>query len=108
SFRQAVSVSVALNDNEEEKGGARWRVGVALTILRNGNVACMFTLDIAMARRHAVFQAFQFDPESDPDGEATDEEVATQRLQQDVSEWLVKNIMSGYGTLFGWFTVIIM
>ena len=30
-----------------------------------------------------------FDPESDPDGEATDEEVATQRLQQDVSEWLV-------------------
>ena len=39
---------------------------------------------IAMARRHAVFQAFQFDPESDPD-----EEVATQRLQQDVSEWLV-------------------
>ena len=44
---------------------------------------------IAMARRHAVVQAFQFDPESDPDGEATDEEVATQRLQQDVSEWLV-------------------
>jgi len=44
---------------------------------------------IAMARRHAVVQAFQFDPESDPDGEAPDEEVATQRLQQDVSEWLV-------------------
>ncbi|XDV41217.1 hypothetical protein PO909_010115 [Leuciscus waleckii] len=40
---------------------------------------------IAMAQRHAVVQAFQFDPESDPDGEATDEEVAT---QQDVSEWL--------------------
>ncbi|CAM4314443.1 unnamed protein product [Leuciscus chuanchicus] len=40
-----------------------------------------------MARRHAVVQAFQVDPESDPDGEATDEEVATQRLQQDVSEW---------------------
>ncbi len=37
----------------------------------------------------AVVQAFQFDPESDPDGEALDEEVATQRLQQNVSEWLV-------------------
>jgi len=61
-----------------------------------------------MARRHAVVQAFQFDPESDPDGE----EVATQRLQQDVSEWLVQNIVSGYGTLVGLFmyavTVIIM
>ena len=45
-----------------------------------------------MARRH--IEAFQFDPESDPDGEATDEEVATQRLQKDVSKWLVKNIMS--------------
>ncbi len=44
---------------------------------------------IAMARRHTVIQAFQFDPESDPDGEAPDEEVATQRLQQDISEWLV-------------------
>ncbi len=44
---------------------------------------------IAMACRHAVVQAFQFDPESDPDGEAPDEEVATQWLQQDVSEWLV-------------------
>ncbi len=32
---------------------------------------------IAMAHRHAVVQAFQFDPESDPDGEAPDEEVAT-------------------------------
>ncbi len=42
-----------------------------------------------MARRHAVVQAFQFDPESDPDGEALDKEVATQRLQQNVSEWLV-------------------
>ncbi len=42
-----------------------------------------------MACRHAVVQAFQFDPESDPDGEAPDEEVATQRLQQDVSERLV-------------------
>ena len=82
-------MSVALNTNEEEKGGARWRVGVALTILRNGTVVHVYVGYIAMARRHAVFQAFQFDPESDPDGEATDEEVATQRLQQDVSEWLV-------------------
>ncbi|XDV13815.1 hypothetical protein PO909_002142, partial [Leuciscus waleckii] len=88
SFRRAVSVSVALNANEEEKGGARWRVGVALTILRNGTMH-VYVGYIAMARRHAVVQAFQFDPESDPDGKATDEEVATQRLQQDVSEWLV-------------------
>ena len=65
-------------------------MGVALTIFA-AMVPCMFTLGsyIAMARRNAVVQAFQFDPESDPDGEATDEEVATQRLQQDVSEWLV-------------------
>ena len=43
---------------------------------------------IAMARRNPVVQAFQFDPESDPDYEAP-EEVGrpTQRLQQDVSEW---------------------
>ncbi len=32
---------------------------------------------IAMAHRHTVVQAFQFDPESDPDGEAPNEEVAT-------------------------------
>ncbi len=51
--------------------------------LANVDGGCM-----AMARRHAVIQAFQFDPESDPDGEAPEEEVATQRLQQDVSEYL--------------------
>ncbi|XP_056435161.1 P2X purinoceptor 7-like [Gadus chalcogrammus] len=39
-----------------------------------------------MARRNPVVEAFQFDPESDPDSEAP-EEVDTQRLQQDVSEW---------------------
>ncbi len=44
---------------------------------------------ITMARRHTVVQAFQFDPESDTDGEAPHEEVATQWLQQDISEWLV-------------------
>jgi len=41
-----------------------------------------------MVRRHAVVQAFKIDLDSDQDGEATDEEVATQ-LQQDNSEWLV-------------------
>ncbi len=40
---------------------------------------------IAMARRHAVVQAFQFDP----DGEAPNEEIPSQRLQQEVSKWLV-------------------
>ena len=37
---------------------------------------------IAMARRDAVIHPYQFDPESDPEGEAL-------WLQQDVSEWLV-------------------
>ena len=42
----------------------------------------------AMARRDAVVQPYQFDPESDPEGEAP-EDVQTLWLQQDVSEWLV-------------------
>ena len=41
-----------------------------------------------MARWDAVVQPNQFDPELDPEGEAT-EEVQTLRLQQDVSEWLI-------------------
>ena len=41
-----------------------------------------------MARWDAVFQPYQFDPESDPEGEAP-EQVQTLLLQQDVSEWLV-------------------
>ena len=41
-----------------------------------------------MALRDAVIQPNQFDPESDPEGEAP-EEVQTLQLQQDVSEWLV-------------------
>ena len=41
-----------------------------------------------MARREAVNQSYQFDPESDTEGEAP-EEVQTLHLQQDVSEWLV-------------------
>ena len=40
---------------------------------------------IAMARQDAVVQLYQFDPESDPEGEAP-EEIPTLRLQQDVSE----------------------
>ena len=43
---------------------------------------------IAVARREAVVQPYQFDPELDPEGEAP-EEVQTLRLQQDVSEWCV-------------------
>lgn len=45
-----------------------------------------------MALSSAVVQPYQFDPESDPEGEAP-EEIRTLRLQQDVSEWLVTNIM---------------
>ena len=40
-----------------------------------------------MARRDAVVQLNQFDPESDPEGEAPEE--AQTLLQQDISEWLV-------------------
>ena len=40
------------------------------------------------ARWDAVIQPHQFDPESDPEGEAS-EEIETLWLQQDVSEWLV-------------------
>ena len=52
----------------------------------------MFTVDeticIAMARGDFFVQPYQFEPESDPEGEAP-EEVHTLRLQQDVSEGLV-------------------
>ena len=41
-----------------------------------------------MAHRDFFVQPNQFDPESDPEGEAP-EVVQTLRLQQDVSEWLV-------------------
>ena len=41
-----------------------------------------------MARGDFFVQPNQFDPESDPEGEAP-EEVQTLRLQQDVSEWSV-------------------
>ena len=43
---------------------------------------------MAMARKEAFVQHYQFDPELDPEGEAP-EEVQTLWLQQDVSEWLV-------------------
>ena len=38
---------------------------------------------VAMARPDAVIQPYQFDPESDPEGEAP-EEVQTLQLQQDI------------------------
>ena len=41
-----------------------------------------------MARRDFFVQPYQFDQESDPEGEAP-KEVQTLWLQQDVSEWLV-------------------
>ena len=43
---------------------------------------------ITMARRDAFVQPYQFDQESDPEGEAP-EELQTLWLQQDISEWLV-------------------
>ena len=53
-------------------------------------VACanVYSGYMAMALRDAVIQQNQFDPESDPEGEAR-EEIQTLRLQQDVSQWLV-------------------
>ncbi|KAG7234324.1 hypothetical protein INR49_005080 [Caranx melampygus] len=52
-------------------------------------VACanVYSGCIAMARRDAVVQPYQFDPEWDPEGEAPEERQAL-RLQQDVTEWL--------------------
>ncbi|XDV29067.1 hypothetical protein PO909_032242, partial [Leuciscus waleckii] len=47
SLGRAISVSVALNANEEERGGARWSVGgVALTSLWPQYHALMFTVDV--------------------------------------------------------------
>ena len=49
-----------------------------------------------MACGDAFVHPYQFDPESDPEGEAP-EELQTLWLQQDVSEWLVcLNIVSLY------------
>ncbi len=42
----AISVSVALNANEE-RGGARLRVGVALTLLWPSSHALMLTVDVS-------------------------------------------------------------
>ena len=39
-----------------------------------------------MAGRNSVVQPYQFEPESDPEGE-TPAEIRTLRLQQEVSEW---------------------
>ncbi|KAL1269117.1 hypothetical protein QQF64_031406 [Cirrhinus molitorella] len=64
--------------------GGGWVCGLnqfAATPSTNVDSGC-----ITMARRQAVVQTFKFDPESDPHGEAPDEEVVTQWLQQDVSE----------------------
>ncbi len=68
----AISVSVALNANGKVDGGRGLNQLAATVPCANVDSGC-----ITMARRHAVVQAFQFDPESDPDGEALDEEVAT-------------------------------
>ncbi len=43
----AISVSVASNANEEERGGARLRVGVALTLLWPRSHALMLTVDVS-------------------------------------------------------------
>ena len=49
----------------------------------------MFTVDVLLWLAEMLsFNHNQFDPESDPEVEAS-EEVQTLQLQQDVSEWLV-------------------
>ena len=45
-------------------------------------------VEVTMACRDFFVQPYQFDPESDPEGEAP-EEPQTLQLQQDVSGWLV-------------------
>ena len=49
----------------------------------NANVA--YAGCIAVARRDAVVQPYQFDPELDPEGE-TPEELQTLQLQHDISD----------------------
>ena len=46
----------------------------------------MVDVYICIADRRDFNQPYQFDPESDPEGEAPEE---AQTLQQDMSEWLV-------------------
>ena len=59
------------------------------------NVIVDVYIFIAMACRDAFAQPYQFDPESDPEGEAPEEEQ-TLWLQQVVSEWLVNNVSLFY------------
>ena len=80
-----------LNANELRLSTRTWgaldavtlRKPVMLTACANVYGGCN-----TMARGDFFVQPNQFDPESDPEGEAS-EEVQTLRLQQDVSEWLV-------------------
>ncbi len=98
---------VALNDNELYLSTPGSRPSL------EGGVACapvpcakVYRKCVGMARRSAVVQPYQFDPESDPEGEAP-EEIQTLRLQQDVSEWLVTNIMCLYILLFTLFVCVV-
>ena len=42
----------------------------------------------------SVVQPYMFEPESDPEGEKAPAEPQTPRIQQDASEWLVKEKLS--------------
>ena len=59
-----------------------------LLTLAVSRATVMVDVYICIADRRDFNQPYQFDPESDPEGEAP-EEVQTLWLQQDVSEWLV-------------------
>ena len=95
SWQQSVSVPAPLNANELHLSTPTWRGLPAYITLRERKpltltIACanVYGGFIAMTRRDFFVQPYHFDPESDPEGEASGE-VHTLWLQQDVSEWSV-------------------
>ena len=90
---QSVSVFALLNANELRLSTPTWGAlpatslsGIPFALAE----ACtnVYSGYKAMARVDFFVQPYQFDPESDPEGEAP-EEKQTLQLQLDVSEWLV-------------------
>lgn len=61
--------------------------------------AALVNSSVMATGRDAVVLPYQFEPESDPEGEIS-EEGQTPRLQQGVSAWLVVNIVSKYVVKF--------
>ena len=80
-WEQAVSVPAPLNDNELHLSTPTWRAlpatrpsqGEDASYVACTNAMVDVHICIAMARGDAFVQPYQFDPESDPEGEAPEE-----------------------------------